>query len=68
MEEVASPAEQALPVSSNTRRTASPLTPHAVKGTTMSSSPVTSRRSFLAGGAALAAIPAVACPRGKDAL
>src|SRR5712675_1568624 len=60
MEEVASPAEQALPVSSNTRRTASPLTPHTVKGTTMSSSPATSRRSFLAGGAALAAIPAVA--------
>src|SRR6266849_4054414 len=42
------------------RRTASPLTPHAVKGTTMPSSPATSRRSFLAGGAALAAIPAVA--------
>src|SRR5260221_5374174 len=41
------------------RRTASPLTPRTGKATTMSSGPARSRRFFLAGTAALAAIPAV---------
>src|SRR5260221_7557582 len=42
-----------------TRRTAPPWPPHTVKGTPMSSRPAPSRRFFLAGTAALAAIPAV---------
>src|SRR5258707_4376281 len=46
-------------VGGTTRGRASQLTPHPVRETPMSSRPARSRRFFLAGTAALAAIPAV---------